>query len=162
MLDAIRDRLHRGGSIEEHAMKLSDRRFVASVDKFISNCERRLNATVKQASLAMINDMQTPRQEGGSFGVPVDLGNLRRSLTSSLSGDTLEPRYASSGATSYVLAIAQMTGGDILTVGYTANYAVYQEYGTRFMEGRFWVATAAKGWQSYVASAALKARIEIR
>ena len=154
---------------------LNERTFLAPIDNFIRKCNFRMRATVRKACLDMVNDMQRVIPEGGEPAgrnrMPVDTGFLRNSLVATVTGGTLEGSrtYAFSGTNaeggrpdSYRLAIGTLEVGDVFTAGYTANYARFQEYGTRYMSGKFFVTSAVKRWQGYVASAALHARTTIK
>lgn len=129
------------------------RTFEAQVGAWATKTKRQMDAIVKTAVQDVVGDMQTPKAKGGNM--PVDTGFLRNSLSTTLDGST--PRGSAGGAESYILAIAGYNSGDTILVGYTANYAVHQEYGTRFMQGNAFRARAVRKWPRFVAKAAKRA-----
>lgn len=86
-------------------------------------------------------------------GTPVDTGFLRASLASELNGAQL-----AEGEGSYTVAIAGAELGDNLRFAwdttrrgaFTANYAVFVEFGTSRMSGRHFVGRAAAQWPQFV------------
>ena len=94
--------------------------------------------------------------------MPVDTGFLRNSIVSNLNGGAPrgKPGTDNEGgdADSYILTLANYSLGDTILVGYTANYARHQEYGTASFPGRAFREKAARKWPKFVAAAAKRAR----
>tara|TARA_Y100000296_G_C5150888_1_gene246350 strand:- start:774 stop:1169 length:396 start_codon:yes stop_codon:yes gene_type:complete len=119
-------------------------RFTADLSRFRDKTKAKVTAVVKQSAQEVFAIAQKPIAQGGRM--PVDTGFLRNSLQSSLNGST----YLK-GPDSYTLAIAGMEAGDRMFGGWTADYAIHQEYGTSRMPGRFYMRGAAQQWQAVVA-----------
>lgn len=138
--------------------------FSASVDRFISRSRRRMLVVFQQSVQDVIGVMQTPVGAGGNM--PVDTGFLRASLTVDINsmpqGYKVKTKYE---AGSYVLDEAQYTltinrarlGSKIYAV-YLAEYAWFQEYGSRGHDGRGFVRLAAMQWKVIVARNVEKAK----
>ena len=127
--------------------------FTAQVGAWAAKTKRQMDAIVKTAVQDVVGDMQKPKAKGGNM--PVDTGFLRNSISTTLDGST--PRGTAGGAEGYILAIAGYETGDTILVGYTANYAVHQEYGTRYLRGNAFRARAVRKWPQFVAKAAKRA-----
>lgn len=126
--------------------------------------ERRIDGVLRDSVQTIVSLMQTHRRRGGNM--PVDTGFLKNSIMVILDGG---PPISTPGTdaeggneNSWLLAIPQMRAGGVITIGYTAHYAVYQEYGTRFMQGNFFVANAVNRWPSAVHTAVARAKREIK
>jgi hypothetical protein len=124
-------------------------KFTAQINAWSEKAKRNMALVVKQSAQDVFEIAQTPVAKGGNM--PVDTGFLRNSLISGLNGNG-----SFEGADSYVLAIAEMEMGDVMIGGWTAAYAVHQEYGTTSMAGRFYMRGAAQQWQGIVARNAAK------
>jgi hypothetical protein len=116
--------------------------FSASVSKWKNLTEKNLLDVARESIQDVIREAQLPVAKGGRM--PVDTGFLRNSLVSGLNGS-----LGNSGGDAYVLTIAGMKAGDIARFGWTANYAVHQEYGTSKMTGRHFAGSAAAKWQKF-------------
>lgn len=123
--------------------------FDAQVDDFIKRSTLFHTAVLKQSAQDFGDDAQRPVAKGGRMRV--DTGFLRNSHVSGLNGST-----SMSGPESYVMTIAQMKLGDILSGGWTADYAVPREFGARGQAPDFFARGAAQKWQSFVKANAAK------
>lgn len=139
-------------------------RFSAQCSAWVAETKERMVAVRNIAAERVVEIMQTPVAKGGNM--PVDTGFLRASLMA-VRGDNLpssrpNPETGAHahdpGQITLVLAGAKLE--DTLTVVYTANYARFQEYGSRGRPGRRFVGLAAQQWQRVVseACAEVKAR----
>lgn len=96
--------------------------FAASLKAFEKKVKEQALNIIRESAQDVIEDAQLPKAMGGRM--PVVTGNLRNSLQSSLNGSGL-----TSGEQSYILTIASMELGDLVTFGWTAEYALRQEFG---------------------------------
>lgn len=120
--------------------------FAESVGGWASATERRLSAVHKRAIEKLAMEMTRTRAEGGN--VPVDTGNLYRSLLASTTAmpKTAEGPFAGSNVPS---VIATLRMNDTLWIGFQARYArrinfgfvgadalgrVYNQQGAHFVE----------------------------
>jgi hypothetical protein len=142
--------------------------FSADIKGWIGRTREDTMNVLRMSAQDVIDKMQTPTAKGGNM--PVDTGFLRSSLVAKI-GDmpsgmkTREKSgknaYASENAaldTTITLVINNMKAGDVLWAIYLANYAGYQEYGTKYMTGHAFVRLAAQNWQSIVAQNVAKVR----
>lgn len=106
--------------------------FAASLKAFEKKVKEQALNIIRESAQDVIEDAQLPKAMGGRM--PVVTGNLRNSLQSSLNGSGL-----TSGEQSYILTIASMELGDLVTFGWTAEYALRQEFG--FTGTDAWVET---------------------
>lgn len=100
--------------------------FAEAVGSWASATERRLSAVHKRAIEKLAMEMTRTRAEGGN--VPVDTGNLYRSLLASTTAmpKTAEAPFAGSNVPS---VIATLRMNDTLWLGFQAKYARRQEFG---------------------------------
>jgi len=120
--------------------------FAEAVGSWASATERRLSAVHKRAVEKLAMEMTRTRAEGGN--VPVDTGNLYRSLLASTTAmpKTAEAPFAGSNVPS---VIATLRLNDTLWLGFQAKYArrinfgfvgadalgrVYNQQGAHFVE----------------------------
>jgi hypothetical protein len=129
--------------------------FTGVIDKFISDSEELMLDVIKDASQDMIEEISTPVKAGGKM--PVDTGFLRKSGTGSINelpvGET-EGRerlpgevgeiYQSNPSADVTSILARLKIGDIFYYGWTARYAIYQEFKHGFL-----VSACAK-WQNFI------------
>lgn len=117
--------------------------FSATVDKWISDSEEKMEAVFKTAVQFTIDETLDR--------TPVDTGFLKSSMTVSLSGFTpLREKGFSLNNAAYELVIAGADLGDTIYANYAANYAKYVEDGSRGRAGRHMVKLAAQNWQTNV------------
>jgi len=117
--------------------------FKAQIDAFIAKTKEKVEAVFKESAQEIFSIAQTPKAQGGNM--PVDTSFLRNTFQSSLNGST-----ALSGPDAYVAIIAGAALGDTIFGGWTAEYALSQEYGTENMGGNFYAAKAYAQWQATV------------
>lgn len=131
---------------------MSNRRFIADIGRFKDLTERKLLAVAKQATDEIVQIAQNPVGRGGPM--PVDTGTLRNSLVVELNGAKV-----GEGADSYVLGIADLELGDVVTVAWTADYAVPRHYKPPSFGqgGGMWRDVAADRWQDTVRAVAIRA-----
>jgi hypothetical protein len=134
--------------------------FSATVDRWAGSSKERMTAVFRQSAQALSNEVRRTKAEGGNM--PVELGNLRRSLMASTSmmpsvsaGTETFPANGSELRT----AIMGATLGQTIYLGFQAEYARRQEYGFtgedslgRFYDqpGHGFVRLAAQRWQEIV------------
>lgn len=132
--------------------------FSAQIDASILKTRARMRAVVQDATQTTINIAQKPVAKGGNM--PIDTGNLRASLNSSIQGGASQ-----GGAEAYSLVIAGMEAGDVADFTWgndNVNYAVFVEYGTRGRPGRHFMGTAAAAWPNTVAASVAKAKARFK
>lgn len=135
----------------------------ANLDQWALKTERRIDAVVKDSTQTVVETMQTPRAKGGKM--PVDTGNLRNTLKSSLHGG-----LGAQGAESHVMVAASMRGGDTATFTYTAAYARRVNSGftgtdslgrSYNQQGAFFVEGAIDQWPALVRASVAKAKAAV-
>ena len=124
--------------------------FEVSVSDFADLTENRMLAVFKESAQDVLEEAQTPVAKGGRM--PVDTSFLRNSLVSGLNGS-----FSNSGPESYVATIVELELGDVAKFGWTAEYAEHQEYGTKYMTGKFYAGSAVARWPEFVKRNAAKA-----
>lgn len=131
-------------------------RFAAQVEAWAKKTKARQEAVFREAAQRTIEIMQTPVAMGGNL--PVDTGFLRASLMAIPRGrplPLLRDKPEGDGQHSYdagqiSLVIAQTPIETGVTAVYVANYARFQEYGSRGRAGRRFVGLAAQQWPRIV------------
>ena len=135
----------------------------ATLDAWTKKTEKRIDAVLKDATQSVVAVAQVTKAKGGRM--PVDTGNLRNSLISSVAGGA-----SGQGEESYIMAAAGMTGGDVATFTWTAEYARrinsgftgadslgrnYSQVGAHFVEG------AVDQWPAIVRASIAKAKARV-
>ena len=135
----------------------------AQLDQWTKKTERRIDAVLKDATQTVISVAQTPKSKGGRL--PVDTGNMRNSLQSSIAGGA-----SGEGKESYIMVAGNMKGGDLATFTWTAEYArrvndgftgpdklgrTYSQVGAHFVEG------AVDQWHAIVRASIAKAKARV-
>lgn len=140
--------------------------FAAEVDEWVKSSKARLTAVFQKALDATAEDMGTPVSRGGNLRV--DTGFLRASMTAVVgqempAGPSINPLRSKDGKGDPFgdpnvvhLIIGEATAGDIVSIGFTANYAQYREPQDGF------VLTAAQRWPMYVDKAVAEAKRRVR
>jgi hypothetical protein len=132
--------------------------FSASVDAWVRETQQRMDAVVKTAAQAVVEDVIQR--------TPVDTGYLRASFTVTTNAPLPMRGKQGDGYTAqpYSLAISGMKPGQSIFGTFVANYAAHVEYGARGRPGRGMVRLAAQAWPAHVtrAVAAAKARVAAR
>jgi hypothetical protein len=126
----------------------------ATLDAWTKKTERRIDAVLKDATQSVVAVAQVTKAKGGRM--PVDTGNLRNSLISSVSGGAM-----GEGASSYILAAAGMKGGDLATFTWTAEYAAAVNNGNRGRPGAHFVEGAVDQWPAIVRASIAKAKARV-
>ena len=126
----------------------------AQLDQWTKKTERRIDAVLKDATQTVISVAQTPKSKGGRL--PVDSGNLRNSLQSSIAGGA-----SGEGASSYILVAGNMKGGDLATFTWTAEYAAAVNNGNRGRPGAHFVEGAVNQWPAIVRASIAKAKARV-
>ena len=124
---------------------MSNARFMADINRFTDQTEKKLRKIALASMLDLFNDAQNPVAKGGSM--PVDTANLRNSFVMEINGGKV-----SEGGDSYVLGINGFQIGDIVQGGWTAPYAVARHYKPESFGqgGGMWRDKAAAKWQTIV------------
>jgi len=126
----------------------------AQLDQWTKKTERRIDAVLKDATQTVISVAQTPKSKGGRL--PVDTGNLRNSLQSSVAGGAM-----GEGASSYIMVAGNMKGGDLATFTWTAEYAAAVNNGNRGRPGAHFVEGAVDQWPAIVRASIAKAKARV-
>lgn len=129
--------------------------FEAQVGEWARKVEGAFDLLFKEAAQELVSELNTL--------VPVDTGFLRNSLRASTTDMpllTLENPGGPGvdGMAEIVLVIAGAEAGDVLYLGYTANYAAHVHYGANGRPGRPWVSMVAQRWEQIVATKAAEVR----
>lgn len=113
--------------------------FKSDMDAWVRQTDTRMEAVFKQSTQQVFFIAQEPRGKGGNM--PVDTGFLRNSAVGSLNA----PASGAPGNPSQVgVAISRAKLGDVIWVGWAANYA-------RAMERRYaFMRLATQQWQRIV------------
>ena len=126
----------------------------ATLDQWTKKTEKRIDAVLKDATQSVVAVAQQTKAKGGRM--PVDTGNLRNSLQSSVAGGAM-----GEGASSYILAAAGMNGGDLATFTWTAEYAAAVNNGNRGRPGAHFVEGAVDQWPAIVQASIAKAKARV-
>jgi len=126
----------------------------ATLDAWTKKTERRIDAVLKDATQSVVAVAQETKAKGGRM--PVDTGNLRNSLQSSVAGGA-----SGQGEASYVMAAAGMKGGDVATFTWTAEYAAAVNNGNRGRPGAHFVEGAVDQWPAIVRASIAKAKARV-
>ncbi|MGP9819188.1 HK97 gp10 family phage protein [Salinarimonas sp. NSM] len=136
---------------------MAGRSFNAQVGAWVLQTRARMEAVQKESAKRVFNLARE--------GTPVDTGFLRASFVTSLSAPITDIRFRPPGDGSYQASdtsIAATIAGAQIGVPiygvFTANYAVFVEYGARGRPGVGFVRLAAQQWQSIVEAVATELR----
>lgn len=139
--------------------------FTAEVSDWVAQTKKFHRAVIRESIKELVRRMQTPVGAGGNM--PIDTGFLRKSLMASTSFmPTMEFDRDEGGV--YRWNDAQLNTtlsgwslGEDFYLGYTANYAIHQEFGANGRPGRAFVRLAAQQWPEIVSfvEAKLDARL---
>jgi hypothetical protein len=139
--------------------------FSETVKKFAQTAPKAFEFVWRASMKDLVEEMQTPRESGGNM--PVWTQFLRASLMASTSHmpamikghrpASMDMHFPYNPAP--LLAVIESAKlGQTVYFGYAADYAAYQEYGTRYFTGRRFRTRAAQKWPSIVAKNAAVAR----
>ena len=126
----------------------------STLDQWTKKTERRIDAVLKDATQSVVAVAQQTKAKGGRM--PVDTGNLRNSLRSSVAGGAM-----GEGASSYILVAGNMKGGDLATFTWTAEYAAAVNNGNRGRPGAHFVEGAVDQWPAIVRASIRKAKVAV-
>jgi len=126
----------------------------ATLDQWTKKTEKRIDAVLKDATQSVVAVAQQTKAKGGRM--PVDTGNLRNSLQSSVAGGAM-----GEGASSYILVAGNMKGGDVATFTWTAEYAAAVNNGNRGRPGAHFVEGAVDQWPAIVRASIRKAKVAV-
>jgi len=126
----------------------------ATLDQWTKKTEKRIDAVLKDATQSVIAVAQQTKAEGGRM--PVDKGNLRNSLRSSVAGGA-----SWQGEESYILVAGNMKGGDLATFTWMAEYAAAVNNGNRGRPGAHFVEGAVDQWPAIVRASIRKAKVAV-
>jgi len=126
----------------------------AQLDQWTRKTQRRIDAVLKDATQSVVAVAQQTKAKGGRM--PVDTGNLRNSLQSSVAGGAM-----GEGASSYIMVAGNMNGGDVATFTWTAEYAAAVNNGNRGRPGAHFVEGAVDQWPAIVRASIAKAKARV-
>jgi len=126
----------------------------AQLDQWTKKTEKRIDAVLKDATQSVIAVAQQTKAKGGRM--PVDTGNLRNSLQSSVAGGA-----SGEGKESYIMVAGNMKGGDLATFTWTAEYAAAVNNGNRGRPGAHFVEGAVDQWPAIVRASIAKAKARV-
>ena len=126
----------------------------ATLDQWTKKTEKRIDAVLKDATQSVVAVAQQTKAKGGRM--PVDTGNLRNSLQSSVAGGAM-----GEGKESYIMVAGNMKGGDLATFTWTAEYAAAVNNGNRGRPGAHFVEGAADQWPAIVRASIAKAKARV-
>ena len=126
----------------------------ATLDQWTKKTEKRIDAVMKDATQSVVAVAQQTKAKGGRM--PVDTGNLRNSLQSSVAGGA-----SGEGKESYIMVAGNMKGGDLATFTWTAEYAAAVNNGNRGRPGAHFVEGAVDQWPAIVRASIAKAKARV-
>ena len=126
----------------------------ATLDQWTKKTEKRIDAVLKDATQSVVAVAQQTKAKGGRM--PVDTGNLRNSLQSSVAGGA-----SGEGKESYIMVAGNMKGGDLATFTWTAEYAAAVNNGNRGRPGAHFVEGAVDQWPAIVRASIAKAKARV-
>ena len=125
-----------------------------TVPQWVLETKQRIDAVLNDAAQSVVAVAQETKAKGGRM--PVDTGNLRNSLQSSVAGGAM-----GEGASSYILVAGNMKGGDLATFTWTAEYAAAVNNGNRGRPGAHFVEGAVDEWPAIVRASIAKAKARV-
>ena len=126
----------------------------ATLDQWTKKTEKRIDAVMKDATQSVVAVAQQTKAKGGRM--PVDTGNLRNSLQSSIAGGA-----SGEGKESYIMVAGNMKGGDLATFTWTAEYAAAVNNGRNGRPGAHFVEGAVDQWPAIVRASIRKAKARV-
>ena len=129
----------------------------ATLDQWTKKTERRIDAVLKDATQSVVAVAQQTKAKGGRM--PVDTGNLRNSLQSSVAGGA-----SGEGEASHILVAPQMKGGDVATFTWGNSdvpYAAAVNNGNNGRPGAHFVEGAVDEWPAIVRASIRKAKVAV-
>ena len=129
----------------------------ATLDQWTKKTEKRIDAVLKDATQSVVAVAQQTKAKGGRM--PVDTGNLRNSLQSSIAGGA-----SGEGKASHILVAPQVKGGDVATFTWGNDdvpYAAAVNNGNRGRPGAHFVEGAVDQWPAIVRASIAKAKARV-
>ena len=129
----------------------------ATLDQWTRKTEKRIDAVLKDATQSVVAVAQQTKAKGGRM--PVDTGNLRNSLQSSIAGGA-----SGEGKESYIMVAGNMKGGDLATFTWGNDdvpYAAAVNNGRNGRPGAHFVEGAVDQWPSIVRASIRKAKVAV-
>ena len=126
----------------------------STLDQWTKKTEKRIDAVLKDATQSVVAVAQQTKAKGGRM--PVDTGNLRNSLQSSVAGGA-----SGEGKESYIMVAGNMKCGDLATFTWTAEYAAAVNNGNRGRPGAHFVEGAVDQWPAIVRASIAKAKARV-
>ncbi len=135
--------------------------FAAQVRAMTEKCKQRQDAIFRASAARVMDEANVPEAQGGRM--PVKDGFLRNSTTAATS--------PSGGGSDPALVFAKLEVGQTVYAGWTAEYAMRQEFGfvgedslgrEYNQSGKAFLRTSLQRWQEYVDDAARDAEAKIR
>jgi len=132
--------------------------FEAQVGEWARKVEGAFDLLFREAAQELVSELNSL--------VPIDIGFLKNSLRASQTEMPLLSREGDGTAgidpsAEIVLVIAGAEAGDVIYLGYTANYAAHVHYGANGRPGRPWVSMVAQRWEQIVATKAAEVRARL-
>lgn len=132
--------------------------FEAQVGEWARKVEGAFDVVFKEAAQELVSELNSL--------VPIDTGFLRNSLLASTTAMPALTREnpggpGADGLAEIVLVIAGAEAGDVIYLGYTANYAAHVHYGANGRPSRPWVSMVAQRWEQIVATKAAEVRARL-
>lgn len=127
--------------------------FSKSIDQWVKQTEQRMEAVFKLSATELLREAQA--------NVPVDSGFLRSSLQVGINSAVPlanRPQGAPLAGPNIAIVINGAKLGDTIVAGYTANYALYVEYGTSKMAPRRYLGRAIARWPQIVERVTIAAK----
>ena len=129
----------------------------STLDQWTKKTEKRIDAVLKDATQSVVAVAQQTKAKGGRM--PVDTGNLRNSLQSSVAGGAM-----GEGKESYIMVAGNMKGGDLATFTWGNDdvpYARPVNNGNRGRPGAHFVEGAVDQWPAIVRASIVKAKARV-
>lgn len=134
--------------------------FSSQVNAWTRKTKARTVAVFRDAAQTVVDEVRKTKADGGNM--PVDTGNLRRSMRVSTSQlpDTSDKEF--NEQTSIPLVIAKADIGDTVYMGFQASYAAAQEYGTSKTPANRFVGLTVQRWPEIVANSARNIEAKVK
>lgn len=129
--------------------------FAASVNAYVRKASHRMEAVFKQSVQEVAIQANVPVAQGGNMRV--DTGFLRNSQVAALNEEPSGPSKNGDDPqgnpdADVAMVISQASVGDVIWVGWSANYARHREYQDGFLD------SALQDWQKIVRRNAARAK----
>lgn len=143
------------------AQVVSNLEFGAQIEKWVLKTEKRMNAVLRESTKRLISEAQSR--------IPVDTGFARASIQVSLDAmPQAQPESRGQKGQTYTVDLSTVTAvitsakfGDHIYIGWTANYAIYLEYGHSKQAPSGFVRVSAAMWPEIVSQVTAEVRNRI-